>query len=239
MITHFILAYIAGLITLLSPCVLPLLPIILFGALGQHKHGAISLSMGLVISFTLFGFLLATVGHSVGLSQDLLRQIAGSILVIFGIILNLEPVYRKFSAGASQLTSGFSSYITKFHFQGLWGQFALGSVLGLVWAPCIGPTLGSAISLAAQGKELTTSFLIMLIFSLGTVTPLILLSRLSREKVLEWKTTLGDSSRYLKPVMALIFIGVGFLFLTGYIFVIEEAVLNALPSRFIQFITQI
>lgn len=233
-----VLAYIAGLVTLLSPCVLPLLPIILYGVLNEHKKGPLLLSLGLVVSFTSFGFLLATIGHSIGLSQDLLRQIAGSALVFFGIILLISPFYQKFSANASHLTGGLNNYISQIEFKGLWGQFLLGLVLGLIWAPCIGPTLGAAISLAAQGESLLLAFLTMLIFSIGTVTPLLILSRLSFPSINSWKAQITKANKYLKPTMALIFIIVGLLFLTGYVFRIEAAILELLPIGFVQFITK-
>lgn len=232
-----VLAYIAGLVTLLSPCVLPLLPIILYGVLSEHKKGALLLSLGLVISFTVFGFLLATIGQSIGLSQDLLRQIAGVALVFFGIVIFVGPLYHKFAANASTLTGGLNNYISRIEFKGLWGQFLLGLVLGLVWAPCIGPTLGAAISLAAQGVSLGFVFSTMLIFAIGTVTPLLILSRLSFSSMNRWKTRVTNANIYLKPLVALIFIIFGLLFLTGYIFIIEDAILELLPVGFVQFLT--
>ena len=233
-----VLAYIAGLVTLLSPCVLPLLPILLYGVLNEHKKGALLLSLGLIISFTVFGFLLATIGQSIGLSQDLLRQIAGVALVFFGIVLLVGPLYQKFAANASGLTGRLNNYISRIEFKGLWGQFLLGLVLGLVWAPCIGPTLGAAISLAAQGESLAFAFSTMLIFAIGTVTPLLILSRLSFTSMNIWKTRVTNANKYLKPLVALVFIIVGLLFLTGYIFIIEDVILNLLPVGFIQFITR-
>ena len=238
MITTFLLAYVAGIVTLLSPCVLPLLPIILYGVLNEHRYGPLLLSIGLVSSFTLFGFILATIGQSIGLDQDLLRQIAGGILIFFGVILLFAPLYQKFSAGASNLTAGLNQLVSQSTFSGLYGQFFLGFVLGLVWAPCVGPTLGAAISLASQGENLTTAFFTMLVFAIGTITPLLLLSRLSRPSILKWKSRLASSSHTIKYVMAIIFIFVGFLFVTGLVLDFEEAVLDALPLWFIQFITK-
>jgi len=233
-----VLAYIAGLVTLLSPCVLPLLPIILYSVLNEHRYGALLLALGLIISFTSTGFLLATIGLSMGLSQELLRQMAGATLIVFGSLLIIHPFYQKFSIGAVFLISKPNNYIAQIQFKGLWGQFALGLVLGLVWSPCVGPTLGSAISLAAQGEDLLIAFLTMLFFAIGTVTPLVLLSKLSRPAIQRWKERMQKANVFLKPAMAIVFIVVGLLFLTGFIFKLEAALINILPNGFIQFITK-
>ena len=157
---------------------------------------------------------------------------------MFGVRLIMEPFYQMFSVGDTVLMQNANNYIAQIQFKGLFGQFALGFVLGLVWSPCVGPTLGAAISLAAQGKSMFFAFLTMLIFSVGTVTPLLFLARLSRPAVQKWKENMANSSRYIQPIMAATFVVVGLLFVTGYVFKIEEAILNALPTSFIQFITQ-
>lgn len=231
-----VLAYLAGVVTLLSPCVLPLLPIVLFGVLQAHKYGAWALAAGLVLSFTLFGFFVATIGFAMGLTSSLLQQIAGGLLIAFGLMLVFAPLYKIFAAKAAGLSGGLNSRVSQMHFSGLGGQFILGSVLGLVWAPCVGPTLGATIGLAAQGQNLFYAFGIMLIFAIGAVTPLLILSYLSRPAMLKWKSKMQAANVWLKPAMGLIFLLVGTLFLTGRILDFEAWLLDLMPQGLIQFL---
>lgn len=233
-----ILAYMAGVVTILSPCVLPLLPIILGSSFNEHKRGPLFLVAGLILSFTTFGMIVATVGFSVGLTTSVLQSIAASLMIIFGIILLFNPLYQRFSALASASTSGMNSKVSGLKFGGGKGQFALGVLLGAVWSPCVGPTLGAAISLAAQGQDLLYAAMVMFLFSVGTSTPILAMSFASQKTMINMKNKMMNASKWMKPTMGGIFIAVGLMIITGFMVTLEERMLDMMPTALNDFIYQ-
>src|ERR1700741_2425586 len=87
--------FIAGVLTTLSPCVLPILPIVLGAAASEHKYGPAALAAGLAVSFVAVGLFVATIGFSIGLTADLFRQAAAALLVIFGAVLMLPRLQAR------------------------------------------------------------------------------------------------------------------------------------------------
>jgi cytochrome c biogenesis protein CcdA len=177
----FALGYLAGLLSTLSPCVLPLLPILIATALGQHRFGPWALAAGLTVSFMLVGTVIAAFGASVGLDPAVLRQVAAGLLVAFGLVLLVPALQMRFAAASAGLAASGDGLMARVSGRGWGGQFAVGLVLGLVWSPCVGPTLGAASTLASQGRDLGSIALLMLLFGLGAATPLLLIGTLSRE----------------------------------------------------------
>ena len=80
--SEFLLAYAAGLVVLLNPCVLPVLPILIGSALNEGRYGPLALTAGLVLSFCLFGFFILTIGFEIGLSPETARQAAAVLPVV-------------------------------------------------------------------------------------------------------------------------------------------------------------
>lgn len=232
------LAYLAGVVTILSPCVLPLIPIIIGSSLTEHKRGPLFLVAGLIISFTTFGMIVSTIGFSIGLTTGTLQIIAASFMIAFGVILLVNPIYQRFAAIASSSTSGMNSRLATVAFSGGRGQFFLGILLGAVWSPCVGPTLGAAISLASQGQDLFYAASVMLIFAIGTSTPIIIMSLYSQQSMMKMKSKMMNASRWLKPLMGGVFIAIGVFIVTGFMVKIEEAMLQAMPESFVSFIYQ-
>ena len=177
----FLLGYLAGALSTLSPCVLPLLPILLATALTQHRFGPLALAAGLTLSFTAVGLFIATVGASIGLDTQALRNGAAILLVAFGFILLVPALQMRFAAATAGIASSGDSLLSRISGTGWQGQFAVGLVLGLVWSPCVGPTLGAASTLASQGSHLGQIAVLMLVFGLGAGTPLVVVGSLSRE----------------------------------------------------------
>lgn len=231
-----VLAYLAGVVTILSPCVLPLLPIILGSSFNEHKRGPLFLVAGLILSFTTFGMIVATIGFSIGLTAGVLQSIAASLMIMFGIILLFNPLYQRFSTIASSSTSGMNSKVSGLQFSGAKGQFALGILLGAVWSPCVGPTLGAAISLAAQGQSLLYAAMIMLLFSIGTSTPILGMSFVSQKTMINMKDKMMGASKWMKPAMGGIFIAVGVMIISGFMITLEEAMLGIMPEALTDFI---
>ena len=91
------LALVAGILTMLSPCVLPLLPIVLGAAQSTHRLGPAALGLGLAVSFTLIGLFVATIGFAIGLDGDLFRTVGGAIMILIGAVLVI-PTRRDIDA---------------------------------------------------------------------------------------------------------------------------------------------
>ena len=234
--SQFLIAYVAGLVTILSPCVLPMLPIVLGGALNTHRYGPLALAAGLVLSFTTFGLLVATLGFSIGLTPSVMSKAAATLMLAFGIILLSTALQTRFAIASEAAISGLNQKVAAFSPQTLQGQFVLGALLGAVWTPCVGPTLGAAIALAAQGKDLAYATTIMLLFALGTVTPLIALMYGTRETITARKETMSAAAGWLKPVLAALLILVSLMILTGLMTEWEAYVLELSPQWLISFI---
>lgn len=233
---EIILSYLAGVVSILSPCVLPLVPMILGGSLNAHRKGPLLLVTGLVLSFAGFGLLITTIGLSIGLTPWVLQNIAANGMIIFGLALYSTKLQGMFSAAASQLTCRLNNKAAAVDVSGLYGQFILGLLLGAIWTPCIGPTLGAAISLASQGQDVAYAGLIMLFFSIGVATPILALAYGSQHLLQRRKEALAKTAHWLKPALGILFIVVGLMVLTGVDKTIETAVLGIMPAGLINFL---
>jgi len=96
-------AYVAGLLTLINPCVLPLLPIIIASAMQQSKFGPVALAAGLIVSFTVVGIVVTAFGHLIGLTPYLLNQIAATLMIVFGLVLLIPQASGFFARLATPL----------------------------------------------------------------------------------------------------------------------------------------
>jgi len=211
----FALGYAAGVLSTLSPCVLPLVPILIVSALTQHRRGPLALAAGLALSFAVVGLLIATVGVALGLDQGLLRQFAALLLVGFGIALLSTKLQERFASLASGVSSAGHGLLARITAGGLWGQFLVGLLLGIVWSPCVGPTLGAASTLAAQGSQLQQVALLMLLFGIGAGTPLVVWGAASREVALRWRGRMLSAGRTGKWLLGSVMIGLGLAIFSG------------------------
>ena len=132
---------------------------------------------------------------------------------------------------AEQRLGGFST-------RGLSGQFGVGLLLGAVWSPCVGPTLGAASIMAARGENLGQVSLTMLAFGLGAGLPLLALGLLSREAMARWRARLMGTGRMGKSVMGALLVTVGILILTGMDKALETAFLDQAPDWLVQLTTR-
>ena len=233
------LAFLAGILSTLSPCTLPLLPIVLGAALAEHRLGPAALAAGLALSFVAIGLFVATIGFSIGLDADVFRAVAAALLIGIGAILLAPALQQRVAAAAGPVSNWTEQRFGGFGATGLKGQFLVGILLGAVWSPCVGPTLGAASVLASQGRDLAAVAVTMLAFGLGAALPLLLLGLLSREAMLRWRARLAQAGSGLKAALGALLVVVGLLILSGWDKRIEAAIveaspdwLNALTTRF-------
>ncbi|MGL4396550.1 MAG: cytochrome c biogenesis CcdA family protein [Hyphomicrobium sp.] len=220
----------AGVLSTLSPCVLPLLPIVVGSAAGAHRHGPLGLAAGLAVSFVAIGMFVATLGQAIGIDQSSLRTLGGAILLVLGVVLAVPVLSEKFATAAAPVSGWAEQSFGGFDTSGLSGQFALGLLLGAVWSPCVGPTLGAASVLAAQGENLGQVALTMAAFGLGAALPLVLLGQLSRDAMLRWRGKLMSAGKGGKMALGILLAIVGFAVLTGLDKRVEAVIVEMSPQ---------
>jgi cytochrome c-type biogenesis protein len=162
------LAFLSGGLTVLSPCVLPILPLLLGRSLKSHLLGPLVLVTGLVGGFALTGSLLGFTASWLSEFTNFLRSAAIALLLGLGVLaifpnwsyrlLSLLP-FRNWVKGSTPL--------------GLMGEFWLGTQLGLLWTPCAGPVLGSIFVLAAVNQQVMGAFGLLVVFGIGASLPLL------------------------------------------------------------------
>jgi cytochrome c biogenesis protein CcdA len=224
------LAFLAGLLSTLSPCVLPLLPIVLGTALSEHRAGPFALAAGLALSFTIIGLVVATVGFAIGLDSGVFRTAAGILLIAVGVVLLTPRLQAQVALVAGPVGSWTDQRFGGFSTTGLGGQFAVGLLLGAVWSPCVGPTLGAASVLASQRADLASVGMTMLTFGLGAALPLALLGLVSREAMMRWRGRLLAAGQHGKLAMGVVLIATGLLIVSKLDKTIETFLVDVSPA---------
>jgi len=228
-------AFLSGVITILSPCILPVLPIVLSGSLGKGRAKPFGVIAGFVLSFTLFTLALSAIVQALGISPDAMRYVAVALIFIFGLVLVVPTFNRVFELGAARIATIGQSSVGKLRpsgekkSAGFWGGLPVGLSLGLVWTPCVGPIMASVISLALTKRVDGGSFLITLAYSLGTAIPMFAImvgGRALLAKVPALTRHAAAIQRGFGVLMIAIAVAIGF----GYDRRIQAAILTALPN---------
>jgi cytochrome c-type biogenesis protein len=230
-VTALPLSFAAGLLSILSPCVLPLVPIVLGAAVTAHPLGALALAAGVALSFTGLGLLLALVGFSVGIDAGMFRVAAAALMMVLGTVLLIPPWQARLAAAGGPVSAWADRHFgSGFAASGLAGQFAIGLLLGAVWSPCVGPTLGAASLLASQGHDLPQVTLTMAAFGVGAALPLVLLGLLSRATLMRARTSLMSAGKFGKGLLGVSFIVIGLLIVSGADKRVEAVLVDASPQ---------
>jgi cytochrome c biogenesis protein CcdA len=170
------LSFFAGVMTILSPCVLPLVPVVVAGARAENPRGPLALAAGMAVTFGVVGGFLASLGVDFG-DSGWLRLFAAVLILIIGLALLFPALAHRFETGLAplqKLAQALDARLqTRLPHSGLLGQAAAGALLALLWAPCAGPTLAAAFVLAARGGSLFFAILSMSIFALGAAGALL------------------------------------------------------------------
>lgn len=230
MIATLLLAFVAGLLSILSPCVLPLLPLVLGAAASEHRGGPLVLAAGVALSFVAIGLFVATIGFTIGLDGDTFRT-AGAVLMLgIGVLLATPSLQMRLATAGGPVSDWADHRIGAIQSRGLWGQFGVGILLGAVWSPCAGPTLGAATVLAAQGSSLGQFAATILAFGIGAATPLVGVGLASREAIVHWRSRLILGAKNGKAVLGILLVVLGVMILSGFDRRIETALVDASPA---------
>ncbi len=224
------LSVLAGILSTLSPCVLPLIPILVGTALTAHRYGPVALAIGLALSYALAGLFLATVGLIIGLDQVVFRNFSAGLLILFGVLLLSERLQERFASVTAGLSSTGQPLLEQMSADTLTGLFLLGALLGIVWSPCVGPTLGSAIILASQGENLVHATAVMALFGVGAAIPLIALGLMSHQAMLRFKSKLSATGKVGKKLLGSLLLLLGLFVVTGMDKFFEAWILTNTPE---------
>jgi cytochrome c biogenesis protein CcdA/thiol-disulfide isomerase/thioredoxin len=173
-------AFISGVITILSPCILPVLPILLSGGVSGGRARPYGVITGFIVSFTVFTLTLSTIVQALRIPADALRIAAVVLIILFGIVMLVPRLSGWFELFASKIATRGRSLAPAAGgatsgrgWAGYWGGCLVGLSLGLVWTPCVGPIMASVISLALTRRIASGSVYITLAYTLGTALPML------------------------------------------------------------------
>jgi cytochrome c biogenesis protein CcdA len=223
----------AGGLTTLSPCVFPLLPLVLGGALQGHWLAPVAMGLGMTASFATIGMLLGALGPALGLDGDTVRIGGAAMLIAFALVMLVPALGERFSRWMLPIATAANAASTRLDGRSLLSAMALGAVLGLVWSPCSGPLLGSALTLVASEGGVVRGGVVLAFFGLGAAIPLVAVAYASRSgfaRVRDWVLVRIEQVR--KGFAALLGL-MGIAILTGADKWLEARVLQGLPESWI------
>ena len=208
---QYLITFLEGIITFISPCLLPMLPIYItyFAGGGERSQGktlsrALAFVLGFTAVFVAMGALAGTLGSFVNRYQALVNLVCGAVVILFG--LHFLGVFKlQIFRGASMRQSGE---------MGWFSALLLGGVFALGWTPCVGAFLGSALMLASQQGHAGEGMLLLLSYSLGLGVPFLTSALL----IDQLRTAFDWVKRHynvINIVSGLLLITVGVLMATG------------------------
>ena len=225
-----ILAYLAGLLTLINPCVLPVLPIVLATSLDGDRRAPLALAAGMSLSLVALGTGVAAIGPALGITPERITEIAAIAMVAFGLVMLVPAFGRSFAFATAGLASRADAGMNQTANRGLGGHLAGGVLLGAVWSPCIGPTLGAAIALASTGERLGHATAIMTAFALGVSTLIVLGAYAAHSWMRRNTGRLAAFSARAKPLLGIVFVSVGLALYFRLNHIVDAWLIEVLPA---------
>jgi cytochrome c biogenesis protein CcdA len=234
-----VLAFLAGALTTINPCVLPLLPVLVGSALASGRLGPVALGAGLVSAFTLVGVVVSASGSFLGFDDRALRAVAAILFMVAGVALLVPPLQRALSSALTPVGTSGANLAQRFSSLGLAGQFGIGLLAGAIWTPCSGPSLAAAFALATEAGGVAAAALRMFVFGLGAATVIALLAVGSQALLARRRQAFGKIAKYAKPIAGTLFLAVGLAVLTGIDKRAEAFLVEHSPDWLIELATSI
>jgi cytochrome c biogenesis protein CcdA len=218
--------------------VLPIIPILLVSAVNAHPRAPLALAAGLAISYAVIGTALAWAGSVLDIDTSVFRTLGAVLLGLLGLVLLSDNLQQRFASGTSGFANAGDRLIARMRIDGLWGQFSIGLVLGIVWSPCVGPTLGAAVVLASQGSHLPQVALLMGIFGAGAALPVVALAYVSRGAMMRMRGKLMQAGKTGKALLGAIMVSLTVLILSGTDKLMEAWLVDQSPAWLTQLTTR-
>ena len=233
-----LLSLAAGALTTLSPCVFPLLPLVLGGALQRHRAAPLAMGAGMAGSFALLGLVVGVARDAVGLDPTWVRMAGAMLLLAFGVVMAVPSLQAGFSTWMSPLASRANRAAAGLSGGSLTGAFGLGALLGLVWSPCSGPLLGTALTLVASQGGAVRGTVLLGLFGLGAATPLVLAAYASRAGFAQARGWVLAHADLLRRGLAAVMVLMGLAILSGADRALETALNEHWPQAWLQWSTR-
>jgi len=229
MILLTVFAFLAGIVTILSPCILPILPIILTSTIGGKETGKarpMGVVFGFVLSFTFFTLFLSIIVKISGVSPNLLRTFSIWIITGFGVSLLIPQFQMLIEKAFARMFRLLPKGNTR---PGFIPGLLIGLSLGLLWTPCVGPILASVISLAITGTVTFDAFIITLAYSLGTSIPMFLIL-IGGQRLLQKVPWLLINTAKIQKAFGVIMIITAIAIFFNFDRTVQTYILNAFPQ---------
>jgi cytochrome c-type biogenesis protein len=236
-LSHLGLSMVAGSLTTLSPCVFPLLPLVLGGAVQSNPLAPLAMGAGMTASFAGIGLLLGALGPVLGVDADSVRTLGAAMLIAFGIVMLVPVLNERFTQAVMPIASSAQAASSRLNAGSLLGALALGGLLGLVWSPCSGPLLASAMTLVASEGGAGRGAFILGLFGLGAAVPLMVAAYASRSGFVRARGWVLTHAETLKKVFGGLIVAAGLAILTGADKWLEAQVLDVLPESWVRLTT--
>jgi cytochrome c biogenesis protein CcdA len=223
----------AGGLTTISPCVFPLLPLVLGGAMQRNRLAPLAMGLGMMASFAGIGMLLGALGPALGIDADTLRVAGAAMLVAFAVVMLVPALGERFTQWMLPLASSANAASTRLDAGSVSGALMLGGVLGLVWSPCSGPLLGSALTLVASEGGVARGGVVLGIFGLGAAIPLVAAAYASRSGFARARDWVLAHMHGVRLAFALLLGAMGLAILTGGDKWLEAQVVRWMPDAWL------
>jgi cytochrome c biogenesis protein CcdA len=208
-----ILVFLAGVLTVATPCIIPILPPLLAGSVGSRLR-PLAIVLGMSITFTLMGGLFSALGIAASFAGEAMRYLAIGFLIAFGAVMVDDGLNQAYTRLSSSLVGRAARFLPlRMGDDSIGGAFLLGLSLGIVWIPCVGPVLGAVLSYVAMGGDILKGSLMLFVYSIGLGIPMLAVAYGSKRygARLEWVRRNSLRMRRLAG-WVIILTGVGILF---------------------------
>ena len=219
-------AFISGLVTILAPCIWPLLPIILSSSLNGGKAKSLGITLGIMVSFSVFILSISYLVQLFGIDPSIIRLFAVIVLVIMGLSMIVPALSRILEGMLSRLSGRFGQTQVR---SGFGGGFLTGCSLGIVWTPCTGPILATIATLAATTSLNLGIILVTIFYVIGLGIPLFFFSYGGGKLIAKTRFVSGFTGR-IQQVFGVILLVTALAIYTNYDKVLQVKLLDSFPS---------
>ncbi len=233
-LTHLGLSLLAGSLTTLSPCVFPILPLVIGGAVQSNRLAPIAMGVGMAVSFALIGILLGALGPALDIDSDSVRVFGAWLLISFGLVMLVPALNERFTEWMLPIASSANAASSRLDGASLGGAFLLGAVLGFVWSPCSGPLLASALTLVASEGGAVKGGVILGLFGIGAAIPLVAVAYASRRGFSVARGWVLQRIDLIKKAFGALILLTGVAILSGADKWLEARVVNLLPEAWLR-----
>jgi cytochrome c-type biogenesis protein len=223
------LALLAGILTIAAPCILLPLPILFGGSVGHNsKTRPLFITLGFIVTFAVLGISLNFLVQHLGLSANALRNAAAVVLAILAVFMIWPTPFERLMTHTSGLINR-ANRTGQNAGSGNFGGFVLGVIIGIVWAPCAGPILGSILTLIAQQADLLRASILLIAYAIGAGIPMLAIAYGGQYATTKIRSIAKYSGR-LQQIFGVIIFLLAVAIFFHYDTIIQARILEHVPS---------